>query len=572
MGDHSVDKEKDEALAMRDAFRSDPGNLKQVEELIQKADAKTKKSLRVWRSFFEIYQTPAQAISLKKKIDSLESDILKKRAEITESYIDPYTNKFVEASALKISTMINTHEDQKIRQACFLAQEKLALDHITEYLELVKLRNQYAKTLGYTDFYDFKVQREDGMTKTELFSIFEAVYEKTKYAKGNIKKLEKKMPGLRKPWNFSYLMTGNFTKEEDPYFQFDEALLRWGKSFSALGVNFEGGVLQLDLLDRKGKWNNGFCHAPNIVRFENGARKFGSTNFTCNVVYGQVGSANRGYATLFHEGGHAAHFTNMEQKEICLNTEYAPMSASWSESHSMFFDTIFDSIEWRTRYAINKEGQSYPFELFERKVHKLSPIRPLGLNGIIFVCNFEREIYEAKDLDQQKIKEIAKKNYRKYYERSEDSLFALNVPHIYSWESAASYHGYGLAQLSLSQWREYFYKKYGYIVDNPKIGKEMAKVWKMGSSKTFREFVVLATGNKLSSKAYLKEATLTVGGILKRAKSRIKRLEKVSLYNKPINLNATVRMFNGKTEIANSKVSFEEMAGNYKRWLNSERA
>jgi hypothetical protein len=77
---------------------------------------------------------------------------------------------------------------------------------------------------------------------------------------------------------------------------------------------------------------------------------------------------------------------------------------------------------------------------------------------------------------------------------SADSLSILSVPHIYSWESSASYPGYGLAELALHQWRVYFYRKCGYIVDNPGVGKEMREVWKMGAGKTFKEFVIMATG------------------------------------------------------------------------------
>ncbi len=38
------------------------------------------------------------------------------------------------------------------------------------------------------------------------------------------------------------------------------------------------------------------------------------------------------------------------------------------------------------------------------------------------------------------------------------------MPHIYSWESSAYYHGYGLALLGVDQWREYFFKKYGFFL------------------------------------------------------------------------------------------------------------
>ena len=567
MGDHSVDKKKDQALAKRDNFRANSKFVDKINKLLKIANPREKERLNLWLTFFGHYQSPKEALHLKNKISELESTLLKKQANRQEGYIDPYTKKFVSASAVKMSTMIRTYDDEKIRKACFEAREKLAVGFLDEYIKMIKLRNQYANQLGYSDFYDYKVQREDGMTKKELFGIFKDIYEKTKYAKKNIKKLEKKMPGLRKPWNFNYMMSGDFTKEEDEFFQFDEALIRWGKSFAALGIDFKGSKLQLDLLDRKGKWNNGFCHWPDLVRFTNQKRKAGSSNFTCNVVFGQVGSGFDGLHTLFHEGGHATHMLNIEQEDVCVVHEYAPMSMAWAETQSMFMDSMFGSIEWKMRYALSAKRIPYSFNLFERKVKKLNPLRPLGLNGIMFVSNFEREIYEAKDLNRKSVMEIARKNYKKYNERSEDSLSVLNTPHIYSWESSGSYHGYGLAELAIEQWREYFYNKYGYIVDNPKVGKEMAKVWALGSSKTFKEFVIIATGKKLSASPILQDMTASAASIIKRGKKRILRLQKVKSYIKTINLNATIRMVSGKKLIADNSKSFEIMAEKYKKWL-----
>ena len=567
MGNHSVNKKKDQALAKRDAFRANPAFIQKINKLLPEANSEEKRRLGLWLIFFNCYQSPKDALPLKNKIQKLESALLKKQAIRKEGYIDPKTKKFIPASSVKMRTMIVTHDNEKMRKACFEAREKLATEFISEYVKMVKLRNEYARKLGYADFYDYKVQREDGMTKEELFGIFEDIYEKTKYANEDIRKLEKSMPGLRKPWNFSYMMSGDFTKEEDQYFQFGEALVRWGRSFAALGIDFKDSKLQLDLLDRKGKWNNGFCHWPGLVQFVNGKRKSGSSNFTCNVVFGQIDSGFQGMHTLFHEGGHAAHILNIQEQDVCVAHEYAPMSMSWAETQSMFMDTMFSSIEWRTRYALNAKGEPYSLDLFKRKIKKLSPLRPLGLNGIMFVTNFERQIYETKNLTAEKVKNIARKNYRKYYDRSEDSLSALNVPHIYSWESSGSYHGYGLAELALEQWRKYFYDKYGYIVDNPRVGAEMSKVWALGASKTFKEFVMAATGKKLSAEAILEDMTASPGALIQRGAKRIQRLKEVRPYMKPVKFGAFVRMVSGKKLIADNHKSFEDMAQKYKKWL-----
>ena len=567
MGDKSVDVRKNKALSQLDSFRSDKNLLQQARELHKNANEKLRIRLQYWIGFFEQYQLPDEAKLLREKINLLETEIANKRASRITGYIDPVTAEFVSASELKMRTVMHTNSDEKIRKACFEAREKLALDLINEYIVLVELRNEFARQLGFADFYDYKLQKIDRMTKEELFSLFENISEKTKSMFSEIRKMEKHFVGLRKPWNFSYYTSGDFTKEEDPYFQFDQALSRWGRSFSALGIDFKQGKLQLDLLDRKGKYNNGFCHWPDLVHFDKGKRRSGSANFTCNVVSGQVGSGSLGYNTLFHEGGHAAHFLNCEQKDVCLNHEYAPMTAAWAETQSMFIDTLFSSIEWKMRYAKNANSEYYPFELFKKKVEKLNILKPARILSIIFVATFEREVYELQNPSVENIIEIAKRNYQKYYDMSEDSLAALNIPHIYSWESSCSYHGYGLAEIALNQWREYFYKKYGYIVDNPQVGREMRKVWQLGASKDFKECVKIATGKKLSSTALIKEITLPADDIIKIAKKRLRKMEGVKKYTKPINLKAVIRMTDGKKVIANNKVSFEIMAEKYGAWI-----
>jgi len=572
MGNHSVDKKLDKALAERNEFSSNASLRKEVAYNLKNASKGEKQRLNHWLKYFDCYQTPENLKKIREKIAAIETKINKKSATVVEGYIDPKTKKFIKASRLKMRGMMRTEKDESLRKAYWEGGEKLATKNIKEYIERTKLLNQYARELGFSDFYAFKIHTDEGMTKAELFKIFDDIHNKTKYALKDIRKLEKNQPRLRKPWNFGFMMAGDFTKEEDQYFPLEEALTRWGKSFQALGIDYKKGTLTLDLLDRKGKFSNGFCHAPSPVFFRNGKRLPASTNFTCNVVYGQLGSASQGYTTLFHEGGHAAHFLNFEQIDVCLNHEYPPMSTALAESQSMFLDTIFDSIEWRTRYAKNTDGKVYPLELWERKLRRLHVLSPLGLSSIIAVANFEKKIYEEKNLTEARVIALAKQTAKKYFDYSEDSLWLLDVPHIYSWESTCSYHGYGLAELALAQWREYFYKKYGYIVDNPNIGKEMTKVWQLATSINFKEFMKIATKKPLSANAWTNDATKSIPSAITSAKAKIERLKRIPLSKSKINLNCTVVMQSGLKNITDNKKSFENMSAKYALWLKKQKA
>lgn len=573
MGDHSVEDEMNRAEKARDVFRSDILNLNRVREVLTAPNLTEdeRERLKVWQNFFQLYQTPSELIPLRDKITVLEGQVAKKLATRKEGYKDPKTGEFVVASKGKMRMMMKTNPDEEVRKACFDALEEMSLGAVDEYVELVSMRNEFAKALGYDDFYAYKLRLSEGMAKNEVFDVFDEIYERIKYAFQDIRDLEATKPGLRKPWNFGYMMSGSFTLEEDPYYGFDEALMLWGRSFASLGIDYRGGRLQLDLLDRQGKFNNGFCHYPQIVNFKDGRRNSGAANFTCNVVYGQPGAGFQGMATLFHEGGHAADRLASEQTEVCLNTEWPPSSIAWAETHSQFLDNMFSSVEWRVRYAKNKEGNHYPFELFERKVKQTRILSPLAINHIMMVSEFERRVYEEQNLTSDKVVGVAKEMERKYSDYSEDSLWILSVPHIYDWESSAYYHSYGLAILALAQWRQYFYDKYGYIVDNPNVGDEMAKVWKLGSAKLFPEFVEMATGKALSPEAFIQDVTMSIEEYLDRARKRIERLKLVPERTSPVNLNANIRMVHGKELIADNSVSFEDMAQKYREWLHKHK-
>lgn len=183
--------------------------------------------------------------------------------------------------------------------------------------------------------------------------------------------------------------------------------------------------------------------------------------------------------TLFHEGGHAAHFANMMQKDAILNTEYLPQSTVRAETQSMFLDTMCSSIERKMRYAKNNDGEAYPFDLYEKKIRKLHIIAGKRLLSIAAVVKFEQTVYTmpAEELTEERVLQLAKDLSLTYFDYTTPSLRILTVPHLYARNSAAYYHSYGMAELALAQWREYFYEKYDYIVDNPAVGKEMMALW-----------------------------------------------------------------------------------------------
>lgn len=65
----------------------------------------------------------------------------------------------------------------------------------------------------------------------------------------------------------------------------------------------------------------------------------------------QVGSGKTAIATLLHEGGHAAHFSNIKQASPFFSQERAPMSVAYAENQSMYLDSYIDDAAWLGRWV-----------------------------------------------------------------------------------------------------------------------------------------------------------------------------------------------------------------------------
>ncbi len=572
MGDHSIDDEYQNAQTELEQFKTNKDYAEQIDTYLENMEESSELKLRLEQRkyFFSLNATPEHIKTLKEKVNAYENQVQSDMANWDTGYLDPKTGERISATNSKMRLIFATDPDETVRKAAWEGFQKTATDFVPQLIQLVKRRNEIARAMGYENFYEFKAQTEERMSSNEIYKLFDDTYNQLKHKFEDITELEKDQPGLRKPWNFWYLMAGDFTKEEDQYFPLGEVIKPWAETFTALGINYQGAKMKLDLLERKGKYNNGFCHQPRPTYYDsNGQKITGTTNFTCTAIPGQLGSGSLTGNTLFHEGGHAAHFANMAQKDVILNTEYAPMGVAWAETQSMFCDTIFSSIERKTRYAKNAEWNYYPFELFERKVKKLHKIASRSILSIAAIVKFEQELYTAneEDLTPEWVIGLAKFLSLKYFNYSQSDLWILTVPHIYCWTSSAYYHGYGMAEMALYQFREYFHEKYGYIVDNAEVGKLLTKWRNYWSSLGFKELIQKLINQDFSAQPYIDGLLKSEDEVIETAKQRIEKLKTIPKFSWEIDLNAEIELRDGKTLIASSTEGFDAMCKKFSAFI-----
>jgi Zn-dependent oligopeptidase len=422
--------------------------------------------------------------------------------------------------------------------------------------------------LGYSDFYSYKLDKTEGIDMATLFTWLDSLEEKTREAAKKVVEDLKNSKGedAATPWNFRYFTQGQVIKDLDPYMSFSKSVQRWGSSFSAMGVSFEGAKLQLDLIDRKGKYENGFCHAPVApYRKKNRSLVRAEVNFTSNALPLQMGSGYNALQTLFHEGGHAAHFSNIFMGAPCFSQEFAPSSVAMAETQSMFFDSLLSDSDWLNRYA------GVPWEIIENKVRNTHPLRVIGIRQMLIVPFVERALYSLSDddLTSDRVLEICQKIEKEMSFLNGSPRPTLAIPHLLEMESSAYYHGYILAECAVEQTRKFFFNRDGHIVDNPKIGPELAShYWRKGNSKPFVEFIKNLTNDFFTVDALVETVTKSTESTLEEQKGRLEFIKNISSPIDPINLDLQMQLVHGEEIISSTETkSFEESARDFETWV-----
>ncbi|MHC4844672.1 MAG: M3 family metallopeptidase [Planctomycetota bacterium] len=565
-------------------FLQDPARLTKVREELAVAkaagaDAETLTSLAGWEATFAAHAIDdAAARDLFEEILEAESALAKARAGMDLGYTPP-GGEFVSASSVKLGAMLLAESDPAMRKAAWdglRSIEPVALDN--GFLQIVKMRNRLGRMLGGEDYYDWKVRRTERMSKRQVFDWLDELEAKTRdTARAAVERMATERGETVTPWNVRYWTAGDVGREQDAYFPFSKALLSWGRAFYNMHVDYQGAELVLDLVDRKGKYENGFMHGPVPAWRERGEFRRARIQFTANAIPGMVGAGRRAAETLFHEGGHAAHFANIDMPSPCFAQEFAPTSVAFAETQSMFMDSLLSDADWQARHAKSADGTPMPVELIEKGLRARQPMAAWEVRQRLSVCYGEKAIYEIPDDEltaERVVDAIRGEETRLLFLEDGSPRPILAVPHLLSGESSAYYHGYVLAEMAVHQTRNHFLARDGHLLDNERIGPELREAyWKPGNSRTFGEFVEALTGTPLSADHLATEANRSADEAVASAREAIARSADVPSCEMPIELNASIRVMHGQQTVAsNDGKSFEECAADFERWIDAQAA
>ena len=567
-------------IAMQ-GFLSDPERLKRTRQELERARSEgaaeeVQVALRGWIATLEAHAIEhAEARELAAEIVEDEGRLARARSALRLGYRDPMRG-FVEAGSVELGVILRSDPDPGRRRAAWEGLRSIE-PHVLDsgFLELVAKRNRLGRLLGAEDYYDWKTRQVEGMGKTQVFELLDELEERTREpARRALEWLRSRSASAARAWNVLYEISGNVAREQDPYFPFGSAVERWGRSFAALGIDYRGAELVLDLVDRPGKYENGFMHGPVIAWRKAGAHRPARIQFTANAIPGMVGSGQRAMETLFHEGGHAAHFANVDMPAPCFGQEFAPSSVAFAETQSMLLDSLLEDPDWQHRYALDSAFDSMPVALIEKGIRSRQPFAAWNARTMLAVCYGERALYELPEGEltpQRALETLRAVERRLLFIEDGSPRPILSVPHLLAGESSAYYHGYVLAEMAVEQTRAFFLERDGHLVDNPRMGPELARTyWAPGNSAGFVDLVERLTGEPVGAAALAARLARTAEVAVTEARGAIERLKAVPPFQDAVRLGGRIRIVHGRELVAKlDNGDFQAFATVFADWVDA---
>lgn len=559
-------------------FLQDPEQIERVRGALAVLDARASADERLalngWLATFEAHAIEgSEARGLAEDIVAAEGRLAQARASLQLGYRDRDGLR-KPASSVKLGALLRSEPDAGVRRSAWEGLRAIE-GHVLDwgFLDVVRTRNRLGRMLGAEDYYDWKTKRVEQMSKAAVFALLDELEARTRSAaRSAVEQLVARSGSdAALPWNIQFASAGDSTREQDPFFPFAQSVHRYGHSFAALGIDYRGADMLLDLVDRRGKYENGFMHGP-VVAWRDGSRRIPARiHFTANAIPGMVGSGFRATETLFHEGGHAAHFANVDMPAPCFGQEFAPTSVGFSETQSMFLDSLLHDADWQARYAKDRAGNALPFEIMERRIRAVQPFAAWQARAMLAVCYAERALYEIPDAElssERVLAEIRAVEQRLLFLEQGAPRPALAVPHLLAGESSAYYHGYVLAEMAVETTRDYFLGRDGHICDNPRVGPDLARAyWQPGNSLSFLEFIPRLTGRELGADALARRLSSAVETRLGEARSSLARSESLPPFKDTPQLGARMRVVHGRETVAELGSDFNAFADEFARWI-----
>ncbi|MDP2926041.1 MAG: M3 family metallopeptidase [Nanoarchaeota archaeon] len=429
-------------------------------------------------------------INLIKKIVELSSKIEKEfnrfRAKINKK---EYTDN-------EIKEILKKENSSSLLQQAWEASKKQGEIIEKDLIELVKLRNNLAKSLGFENYYEMSLELSE-QNKNDIIKLFD---ELDKLTKQPFEKLKKEVDGILKkrydikelkPWHYHDLFFQEapeiYKVDLDKYYEKLDVIKITEDFYKNLALPIDDVLKRSDLYEKPNKYQHACC--MDIDR-EGDIR-----------IVENVKNNERWMDTTLHELGHAVYDKYIDKDLPFLLRHAAHIFTT--EAIALLFGRFATNPDFIEKYSKMSKKK--------KKIEDLNKI--IKLQKLVFsrwsqvMLNFEKALYENPSQNLNKLWWDLAKKYQllDFYRDKPDWASKIHFT-----TSPVYYHNYLMGDLLSSQIKFHvnnnILNKDKTWISNAKVGDFLKKfVFSPGKLYEWNEMIKRATGEYLTPKYFVEE-------------------------------------------------------------------
>ncbi len=493
------DKVSELTLKVRQVY-SDPGEfafLKDVKESGQVKNAILARQLEaLYNSYLETQIEP----ELLKKIVELGTEIEKNFSTFRG------TIRGKKVTDNEIKEILKTQINSRKRSQAWLASKQVGAAVADDIIQLVKLRNQAARKLGFDNYHTLSLATAEQDIK-ELDKIFDELYELTNEP---FAKLKADLDGILAakydvavtelmPWHYHDPFFQEtpmvYDLDLDAYYEDKDIKELAAEFYAGIGLPVESILANSDLYEREGKNPHGFC--TDIDRE-------GDVRILCNIKNNEYWME-----VTLHELGHAVYDKYHDPQVPYLLRE--PAHIFTTEAIAMFFGRLSRNPAWMQQMLELSDEQRMEIEKVSSRYAQLKQLIFTRWDMVMY--NFEKQLYANPEQDLNSLwwQMVEKYQFVKRPRGRDEPDWAAKIHFTIA---PCYYHNYMLGELLASQLHHHIVGKILKLesdenlsyIDRRKLGEFLSEnIFEAGAVYHWNEMIRRATGEELTPKYFVEQ-------------------------------------------------------------------
>ena len=389
-----------------------------------------------------------------------------------------------ETSLAEISQIMLNEKDVDIRKKANAATIKGGDAIADDLIELTKMRNEFAKTKGYNNFFDYMLIDGYEEDPNSLKNLIDEVYNNSKEINKQIQSEYKKelaeefgigVEDLRE-YHYGLLLDNNPTKEVNKSLKTKEQVVDiCKKAYWGMGFDIDNMPITLDLFPRKNKNSHGFC-------FDIDAGK--DARILANLT-----NTTKSIEILCHELGHCVYHIGINPELSYLDRRTYP---TVTEAVAMMMGDLKQREDILKGIVSDKVLDKYKKDLKKTEA--------IFINRCLLIIDFEKAMFENPDQNLPQLWHNLKVKYTGANNDEEPNNEWATIPHYIT--HPVYYLTYFKATLLMAQMYNLLHKELGNITENKETANYLNNnLFRYGTSIEEDELIEKFTGEPLSSKA-----------------------------------------------------------------------